>query len=140
MKNQDVRWIQRFDNYAKALKQLKSAVGLASERELSDLEKQGLIQAFEYTHELAWKTLKDFLSDKANKEFYGSKDVTREAFKYGIIRAGEIWMDMIINRNKTSHTYNQATADKIVMAILKGYYQEFDQLNNQLEELKLKEQ
>ena len=58
---QDIRWQQRFQNYQKALAQLQNAVTLARERPLSLLEKQGLIQAFEYTHELAWKTLKDFL-------------------------------------------------------------------------------
>lgn len=57
MENKDIRWIQRFSNYKKALSQLKEAVDLLSIRELSRLEKQGLIQAFEYTHELAWKTL-----------------------------------------------------------------------------------
>jgi len=80
MENKEIRWIQRFDNYSKALLQLNNATELANERELSELEKQGLIQAFEFTHELAWNTLKDFLIDLGNKDIYGSKDATREAF------------------------------------------------------------
>ena len=140
MENKDIRWIQRFDNYTKALTQLKSAVELANERKLSDLEKQGLIQAFEYTHELAWKTMKDFLSERGNNEIFGSKDATREAFKYGLIEAGEIWMDMIKSRNNTSHTYNEETANRIVEAILVEYHVEFEKIYKRLLELKSKEQ
>ena len=62
--SQDIRWIQRFSNLKKAFAQLKDAVELSKARELSNLEKQGLIQAFEYTHELGWKTLKDFLENR----------------------------------------------------------------------------
>ena len=138
MKNKDIRWIQRFDNYSKALAKLKSAVELAKERELSELEKQGLIQAFEYNHELAWKTVKDFLNEKGNKEIYGSKDAIREAFKYGLLKNGEIWMDMIKSRNDSSHTYNEETANEIVDAILNYYYAEFEKLFDKLTELKSK--
>ncbi len=140
MKNSDIRWIQRFDNYTKALAQLKSAVELANKRDLSELEKQGLIQSFEYTHELAWKTIKDFLNEKGNKEIYGSKDATREAFKYGLIDNGEIWMDMIKSRNDTSHTYNEETANEITKAILNYYHSAFEQLFEKLTGLKSKVQ
>lgn len=75
------------------------------ERELSVLEEQGLIQSFEYTHELAWKTLKDFLIDRGNEGIYGSKDAVRASFQTGLIEEGEIWMDMIGSRNDTYHTY-----------------------------------
>lgn len=136
----DIRWIQRFNNYSKALSQLLDGVELANSRKLSKLEEQGLIQAFEYTHELAWKTLQDFLNDKGNEEIYGPKDVVRASFKYGIIEEGEIWMDMIKNRNKTSHTYNEETAKDIIIAILTTYHAEFKKLEHKLEELKLKEQ
>ncbi len=139
MENKDIRWIQRYGNYSKALFQLNDAIELANERELSKLEEQGLIQAFEYTHELAWNTLKDFLIERGNKEIYGSKDATREAFNYGLIVDGEIWMDMILSRNKSSHTYNEETADEIVNAILNNYYIEFNKLHQKLSELKLKD-
>lgn len=139
MKNEDIRWIQRFDNYSRALIQLINAVELAKSRELSELEEQGLIQAFEFTHELAWKTMKDFLNHKGNNEIYGSKDVVREAFKFGLIDEGEIWMDMIKNRNRTSHTYNEKVAEEIIKAILEDYFIEFKKLQNTLTELKSKE-
>ena len=136
----DIRWIQRLNNYTKALSQLKNAVVLAGERDLSELEEQGLIQAFEYTHELAWKTLKDFLNDRGNKEIFGSKDASREAFKYGLIEEGEIWMNMISSRNNSSHAYNEETAKEIIEAILNTYYIEFEKLKQKLYVLKIKEQ
>ena len=94
MKSQEVRWIQRANSFEKAFSQLKAAVELAEQRELSDLEAQGLIQGFEYTHELAWKTLENFLEAQGIQNLYGSRDTTREAFRNGIIENGEVWMDM----------------------------------------------
>ncbi|MEM9992222.1 MAG: nucleotidyltransferase substrate binding protein, partial [Bacteroidota bacterium] len=82
MENQeDIRWIQRLSNYKKALYKLGEAVTLSKERTLSELEKQGLIQAFEYTHELAWKVMQDFFVYQGNTEIRGSRDATRAAFQ-----------------------------------------------------------
>ena len=136
MNNQDIRWIQRFNNFRKALLQLRDAVTLAKQRPLSKLEEQGLIQSFEFTHELAWKTLKDFLENRGVLDLYGSKDVTRTAFQTGLIANGEIWMAMIQSRNLTSHTYDEATAAKIASAIRNSYYVEFETLQEKLDELK----
>jgi nucleotidyltransferase substrate binding protein (TIGR01987 family) len=130
----DIRWQQRFSNYKKALGQLREAVVLSENRELSDLEKQGMIQAFEYTHELAWTTLKDFLEYKGQKDIYGSKDASRKAFQLGIVEDGEGWMDMIQSRNKTSHTYNRETAEEIVAAVTTGYCKLFVDLAKKLGE------
>jgi nucleotidyltransferase substrate binding protein (TIGR01987 family) len=140
MDTQDIRWIQRFNNFIKALSQLREGVTLAHQRPLSKLEEQGLIQAFEFTHELAWKTLKDFLDNRGVQGLYGSKDVSRTAFQTGLIANGEVWMDMIQSRNLTSHTYDEATAAQIVSAILKSYSIEFEVLLGKLEELKREEQ
>ena len=136
MTTPDIRWIQRFNHFTKAFDRLKEAVELARQRQLSKLEEQGLIQAIEFTHELAWNTLKDFLEDRGAQNLYGSKDTTREAFKTGLIENGEAWMDMITSRNLTSHTYDEATAAKIVSAILDAYFAEFEALKNKLEKLK----
>ena len=133
---QDIRWHQRFSNYKKALIQLQSAVELSEERELSLLEKQGLIQGFEYTHELAWKTMKDFLEHKgATEQIYGSKDATRQAFSVGIITHGEEWMQMVKSRNLTSHTYDEETVEQIVDVILGTYIFRFEALKEKLSEL-----
>lgn len=133
-KNSDVRWRQRLQSFRKAFGQLSKAARLAAERELSDLEQQGLIQAFEFTHELAWKTLKDFLQSRGSTDLYGSKDATRQAFATGLIADGEVWMEMINSRNQTSHTYNEATADEIARAI-KRYVVEFEIVLKRLTEL-----
>jgi len=117
MNTQDIRWIQRFTHFVKALSQLKEAVELAQQRPLSRLEAQGMIQAFEFTHELAWNTLKDFLEDRGVQGLYGSKDASRAAFKAGLIENGEAWMDMIQSRNLTTHTYDEATAAQIISAV-----------------------
>src|SRR4051812_49241700 len=95
----DIRWRQRLQSFRKAFDQLAKAAALAGERELSELEQQGLIHAFECTHALAWKTLKDFLEARGATDLYGSKDVTRLAFKEGLIADGETWMEMINSRN-----------------------------------------
>jgi len=127
MSVQDIRWVQRFNHFKKAYAQLKEAVDLSEQRKLSKLEEQGLIQAFEYTHELAWKVLRDFLEEHGAKQMYGSKDVTRESFKAGLIENGEVWMKMIESRNLTSHTYNEETATEIVNSVIHSYTAEFSE-------------
>lgn len=139
MKDQDIRWIQRSQSFIKALMQLQDAVTLSKSRPLSKLEEQGIIQAFEYTHELAWKTLKDFLEEKGNNSLFGSKDVTRAAFKLGIIEDGETWMEMIKSRNQTSHTYNEEVAAQIVNDIINHYFNNFILLQEKLNLLKEEE-
>jgi nucleotidyltransferase substrate binding protein (TIGR01987 family) len=124
-RNKDVRWRQRFQNFHKAFGQLVKAATLAQERQLSELEQQGLIQAFEFTHELAWNTLKDFLESRGRTNMFGSKDATREAFAAGLIEQGEVWMQMIESRNETTHTYDEETANEIGSAILNQYVAQF---------------
>jgi nucleotidyltransferase substrate binding protein (TIGR01987 family) len=139
MNAQDIRWIHRFTHFVKALSQLKEAVELAQQRPLSRLEDQGMIQAFEFTHELAWNTLKDFLENRGVQDLYGSKDATRAAFKAGLIENGEAWMDMIQSRNLTSHTYDEATAAQIISAIRNTYFAEFEALRVKLDKLNREE-
>ena len=132
MNDPDIRWQQRFGNYKKALAQLTRFMQRPS---LNELEEQGLIQAFEYTHELAWKTVSDFIKSKGNAEIFGSRDATREAFALGLIENGDVWMEMIKSRNMTSHTYNEATTKQIVDAIRSSYYPAFGALEKRLGEL-----
>lgn len=133
MTHQDIRWQQRFANYKKALQQLQSAVELRHQRTLSNLEKQGVIQAFEFTHELAWNVLKDYLQDQGNQNIKGSKDATREAFKVELIADGEPWMAMIQSRNISSHTYNEHIAEALVEAIVEQYFPLFVALQTEME-------
>lgn len=133
MTNQaDIRWEQRFSNYRKALHQLAKFIEKAH---LSDLEEQGLIKAFEYTYELAWNTLKDYLEFQGITNIVGSRDSIREAYRNDLIENGESWMKMIVSRNLTSHSYNEATANEIATAIFDEYFDLFKKLERKLDTL-----
>ena len=125
---QDIRWKQRFENFQRALKQLSLAMDLKAQRPLSDLEQQGLIQVFEFTHELAWNVLKDYLEMEGIQGLIGSRSTAREAFKRGLVVDGAVWMDMIEKRNLSSHTYNQTVALTMVESIAERYYPAFCEL------------
>ncbi|MFQ5597737.1 MAG: nucleotidyltransferase substrate binding protein [Nitrospiria bacterium] len=138
MSDQEVRWMQRFKHFTKALGQLREAVALAQQRPLSKLEEQGLIQAFEYTFELAWNTVKDYFESQGETDILGSRDAFRLAFKRGLIENGETWMEMIQSRTQTTHTYNEAVAKKIAADIVNPYFIEFEKLCYKMEALKEK--
>jgi nucleotidyltransferase substrate binding protein (TIGR01987 family) len=130
---EDIRWEQRFSNFVKELNKLEQSVDyinqliqanspIENEVVLSELIKEGLIQRFEYTHELAWNVMKDYAFFQGNSQVGGSRDAIREAFQLNLITKGEIWMEMIGSRNKTSHTYNESIANEIYNKILNEYY------------------
>lgn len=122
MTAEDIRWIQRYEHFSMALNQLKKFI---EKGDLNELEKQGLIQAFEYTYELAWNTIKDHYEAQGETNINGSRDAFRLAFKRGLISNGELWMEMIRSRTMTSHTYNEEVANEIAEKIVGGYYEEF---------------
>ena len=124
----DIRWKQRFDNFQRALHQLTLAMDLKALRPLSELEQQGLIQVFEFTHELAWNVLKDYLEMEGIQGLVGSRSTAREAFKRGLVLDGEAWMDMIEKRNLSSHTYNLTVAHVLATSIAERYYPVFCEL------------
>ena len=123
MADADIRWLQRLENYGRALATLQRAVAIAQERDLSELEEQGLIQAFEFSHELSWLLLKDFLADQGVSGISGSRDAVREAVVRELLPPGSeaTWMAMIRSRNLTSHTYNPALAREIAKLIIENY-------------------
>jgi nucleotidyltransferase substrate binding protein (TIGR01987 family) len=123
---EDTRWVQRLDNYKKALTHLTSAVELSNARELSELEYQGMIKAFEFTFELAWNVMKDYLTDMGITDIIGSKGAIRQAFNSGLIVEGQTWMNMIDSRNQASHTYDEEIAAKLVKDIKEQYIGEFE--------------
>lgn len=150
---QDIRWNQRFSNYSKALQTLRNNIAYIKDLhdglDLSDEEnyhdialatadivKQGLIQSFEFTHELAWKTLKDYAEYQGNTEITGSRDAVRYAASVNLIPEAHIWMDMIVSRNKTSHTYNEGTANEIFRNIIVYYMPLFEALHIKLNDIK----
>ena len=85
----DLRWRQRFDSYPRALRQLTAAVALYRTRPLPELERQGLIQGVEFSHELAWNVLEDHLEFEGIQGLVGSRSTAREALKRG--RASPKW-------------------------------------------------
>lgn len=127
------RWEQRHLNYKKALNQLNSALKLYKERPLSELEQQGLIKAFEFTYEMAWTTLRDYLRFDGHLDISGSRSTLRRAFKEGVIDQGECWLAMVEDRNRTSHTYDKPQAEEITKVIADKYHPEFIKLEHKLE-------
>lgn len=125
----DIRWQQRFANYRKALRQLQEFL---EKTNLNKLEEQGLIKAFEYTYELGWNTLRDFLQYQGEQNLIGSRDTIRRSFATGLISDGHIWMDMLESRNSTSHTYNEPTAHHIANEIRHRYAPLFEELEETL--------
>ncbi len=122
----DVRWMQRFENYHKALKRLSEAVEIIrseqySKHNINYLINEGLIQCFEFTHELAWKVMKDYAEYQGMTEIFGSRDAIRHALRFGLIN-DEQWMQTISDRNVTSHQYDDDTAKRIVDNIINMYY------------------
>jgi len=136
MNRSDIRWMQRYQNFCKALGQLSKFI---EKKELSELEEQGLIQVFEYTYELAWTTIKDFYENQGETGIQGSRDTIRLAYRRQLIKDGEAWMHMIQSRTLTSHTYNEDTARMIASEIFNKYYPQFVQLKETLGHLKDKE-
>jgi len=135
MVEMDIRWQQRLNSYESALGQLTNAVELARQRPLSVLEKQGVIQAFEFTHELAWNVIKDYFFYQGANTITGSRDAVREAFSKGLVEDGEGWMEMIRSRNLSSHTYNQSVAEEVVEKIVDRYHRLFQDFLLRMREL-----
>ncbi len=128
-KNKDIRWKQRFQNFEKAFNQLNTAV--AQLETLSALEKEGMIQRFEYTFELAWKTLKDYL-DQKNVDAKFPREVIKQAFKYEIIDDGALWIEMLEQRNLMAHTYEEQIFQNTVNKISEEYFAAISQVYHYL--------
>ena len=130
MTSPDILWIQRLEKFQCASAFLQRGIGLSQTRALSELEKLGLIQAFEFTHELSWLLIQDFLLDQGVAGISGSRDAVREAVVRQLLPQGDesVWMAMIRSRNLTSHTYNPAVAREIAELIVDRYGSVFQQL------------
>jgi len=127
--NSEVRWRQRFSNYKKAFEQLTKFIEKGN---LNEFEKQGIIQCFEYTYELAWNTLKDFLEDQGYS-LIGPRAAITKAFEVGLIEDGHLWLKMLTNRNLSSHTYDEELTNEIVGFIYNSAYNLFSEIKNRLD-------
>jgi len=131
---EDIRWEQRFSNFQIALSQLKEAIETNGENPV-DIIKEGIIQRFEFTHELAWKVLKDYLEYEGFQNITGSRTTTREAFNKGLIQNGQIWMDMIESRNLTVHTYQLTILEEEFFKIITIYFPQFKEFQSKMNSL-----
>lgn len=117
--NKDIRWKQRFENFEKAVRQLDKGVERPL-KDLSELEQYGVIQSFEFTFELAWKTLKDYLENKGTEAAF-PRDVIKSAFQSGLIDDGDAWMDMLEKRNWMAHAYDEKRFHEALSRIFTSY-------------------
>jgi nucleotidyltransferase substrate binding protein (TIGR01987 family) len=127
MNPKETRWKQRFANFEMAFLRLKEAVD--DFENLNRLSKEGLIQRFEYTLELAWKTLKDYLESKQEIAKF-PKDVIKKSFRSDLIEDGEIWMEMLEKRNLLSHTYEEQIFNQVLTEITGTYFEQISKLYN----------
>lgn len=131
---EDIRWKQRFSNYEKALSQLQEGIENNGADPINII-KEGIVQRFEFTHELAWKVLKDYLLYEGIQNVTGSRSTTKEAFKIGLISDGQKWMDMIESRNNTVHTYNEKILEVEYDKIINQYFPLFIDLQAKMKSL-----
>ena len=131
---QDIRWLQRLNSFRQALGRLKEIVNEYEPESLSELEKEGLIQRFEYTFELSWKMLQDLLKERGYTDIKGPNPTLQQSFKDGYIADHDGWRNMKRGRETTSHTYNEGSATEIV----KNIYAEYANLLIELEDTMLK--
>jgi len=129
----DIRWKQRFSNYVKALGQLQKFI---EKGELNELEDQGLIQAFEYTFELSWNLLKDYLQyEQAVEIIHGSRDTFRIAYQRNLLEDGSVWMEMVESRIQSNHTYQESIVFEIKQKVIQKYFSCFLKLKSKMESL-----
>jgi len=128
--NKDIRWIQRFQNFDRAFLLLRSALEERGLEQMSELEKEGLIQRFEYSYELAWKTMKDYLEEQGTIiNPVTPRNVIKEAFSAQIIADGQVWVDMMLHLNLLAHTYDFSKFKEVLDAVVERYLDAQEQLH-----------
>lgn len=127
------RWLYRFDNFKRAFLLLREALDLRKKRNMTSLENEGIIQRFEYTWELTWKVLKDYLEHTGIiLETITPATVIKAAIAANLIKNGEIWMDALDSRNKMSHTYDYKQFEMIIINIEQYYYPELEEMYSKM--------
>jgi len=127
----DIRWKQRFQNFERAFLFLNKSCKLET---YDELQGAGLVQSFEFTFELAWKTLKDYLQDQG-LEVQFPREVIKQAFAGRLIENGTLWIEMLDKRKEFTHTYNQEQAKKAIQAIRNKYFPPIEQVYKVMKKL-----
>ena len=133
--NDNIRWRQRLATFQRALGRLEEVVHLQSQRQLSPLEKDGMIQRFEYTQELAWKVLKNYIEYQGGERLAGSRDTIRQSFALGIITNADPWFDMLESRNEISNVYDENIENNLLDKITMTYLSIMRELNKRISSL-----
>lgn len=120
----DIRWKQRFQNFERAFLFFNKSCALES---YDELQGAGLVQSFEFTFELAWKTLKDYLQEQG-LEVQFPREVIKQAFAAQLIDNGTLWIEMLDKRNELTHTYNQEQAKRAVQLVRNNYFPPIEQV------------
>lgn len=128
----EIRWKQRYQNYQKILSRLSSALSKYDETAEAHI-KEGILQRFEFTHELARKVMKDYLEYEGHQGITGSRSASRLAFSVGLVEDGQVWMDMIESRNRTVHTYDERILEQEFSKVQKKYEQAFHQFSHKMQ-------
>jgi nucleotidyltransferase substrate binding protein (TIGR01987 family) len=133
MENKDIRWVQRFQNFEKALHHLECALQI----EYPDIvQKAGIIQFFEMSYELAWNTIKDYMEEQGFTAVNSPRAAIKKAFETGLIVEGHSWMELLIDRNLTAHTYDEEKATEVEQLIHHKYYPLLKQLLESLNKIR----
>jgi nucleotidyltransferase substrate binding protein (TIGR01987 family) len=119
MENKDIRWKQRFQNFEKALKHLEEALQIKNP---DIIQTAGIIQFFEMNYELAWNTVKDFLEEQGFNDVKSPRDALKKAFEIDLVKDGHTWMELLLDRNLTAHTYDEAKATEVQKLIHNKYF------------------
>lgn len=129
------KWLDRLNTFKNAIRRLAEVIDLSNERKLNQFEYDSLIKRFEFSFEMAWKLMMSYEKDNGVAELHGSKDVVRQAYRMSIITNGEAWLEMIDDRNKTSHLYDEEMASDVIDEIIHTYYPLFIELQNKMDEI-----
>lgn len=125
------RFFDKYEKYLQAVERLNEAVQDYEKTPIESI-KDGVIQRFEFTTELAWKTLREYLIDQGYVELNSPKSVLNQSFVIGLFSDERVWLNIINDRNMTSHIYDEKTADEIFQRIKNQYVEEFEKLKSKL--------
>ncbi len=119
MSNEDIRWMQRFTNFSKAMNHLENALQIPNP---GMVQKAGIIHLFEMSFELAWNMVKDYLEEQGFVDIKSPRSALKKAFEMNILENGHDWMDLLQDRNLTAHTYDEQKATDMEQLISNKYF------------------
>lgn len=139
METQDIRWIQRFENYHRALGRLTKAIHILDDdterdEDERDLMRTGVVKSFEFTLELAWNVMKDYAEYQGHRDIHGSRDALRKAFSMGLIE-DDRWMNSIADRNLASHDYDESVVNHVYSSIISVYHPLFKAFEKKMQSI-----